>query len=103
MRVNFSASDWQSGFIILPTDGGNTLMVNSVDENFTSDDGITSVGMVLVELVYRDGTRRRCVNVIGMSDGIVTVGTANDNLLGHELTPLNAAECWLDVDDTEAA
>lgn len=103
MRVNLSASYWQSGFVILPTDGGNTLIVNSVDENFMSDDGLTSVGMLLVELVYRDGTRRRCVNVIGMSDDVVTVGTDNADLRGHELTPLNMAECWLDVDDTEEA
>ena len=101
MRVNFSASDWQSGFVMLPTDGGNTLVLNSVSEEFTSDDGLTSVGMILVELVRRDGTRRRCVNIVGMSDDVVTVGTDDDGLRGHELTPLNMAGCWLDVDDTE--
>jgi len=102
MRVNLAETDWQSGFAVMTTDGGNTLMLNLVDEDFAAGETSVAMGVLLVELVYRDGTRKRCVNVIGMSDGVVTVGTDNDGLLGHVLSPSNIAECWLGVDDREA-
>lgn len=104
MRVILADAQWDSGFITLPTDGGNLLMVNAVSENFLSGEGVlTPVDAVLVEIVYPDDSRKKCVSVIGMSDEYVSIGTDDETLLGHTLVPGNMASCWIDVDDREVS
>ena len=102
MTINLSEVEFVYDFFSLPLPGGNTLIMNKVDEDFLSGDDESVVKGINIVVVPEDGSDNvYCSSVIGMSNDYFTLESGYSEYEGKVLTTDNMKYCTMEISDDE--
>lgn len=96
MTITLNEDLFNNDFYSVVVSNTKTLVFNIIDEDFN---GVT-LNLIQLELLSQDGVvLSKCTNIIGMSDGVVTINTEYTELLSQRLTKDNMTKVTIEVAD----
>lgn len=100
MIIDLSQIEFFYDFYSLPLPSGDTLILNSVDENFTIDNVDTEIKCINLVVALEDGSASYSVpSIIGMKNQFFTLNTDYTEYEGKRLNIDNIKYCKLEVED----
>lgn len=100
MIIDLSQIEFSYDFYSLPLPSGDTLILNSVDENFTVNNVNTEIKCINLVVALEDGSVSYAVpTIIGIKNQFFTLDTDYTEYKGKRLSIDNIRYCKLEVED----
>lgn len=99
MTIDLTNLVFENDFASFSLPSGDTLLLNFVDEDLQGEEYSAKINAINVQINFSDGTYMSCVNVIGLSDELISITTDYPDYNGARLNSDNYKFCKVVINE----